>query len=372
MNGLKRILLVLLSCLAFVARAADDGLPPFFDELKADGTWIRLGGTAWAWQPAAMQQAPGWRPYLHAGNWTRAEANWFWTSVYPWGAIAFHFGRWFETEEFGWLWVPGTQWSPAWVDWRLTPTHSGWAPLPPNNAFFASIGVTNAVTGWEQYAFVPNAVFLARELLPFVADGAAFAGATTASYTGPAPEQVGYVATPVTTVSVPASTTVYTSETSPVYTETRTTVYVREPVFTGCRTRVVFGPDDRLRDHGHPACPPPVRVRRESRGRPPSPPPPPVLHMPRRAAPPPPRPAAPDTVARPPAARPSRSRTVDDVATTPRRPEPARLPPPPSPRHAAAEPAQPTLREPAAPPDGPSSPMQGGVSAHPPSGSAGP
>ena len=35
------------------------------------------------------------------------------------------------TEDYGWVWVPGTVWSPAWVQYRYGDPYVGWAPLPP-------------------------------------------------------------------------------------------------------------------------------------------------------------------------------------------------------------------------------------------------
>ena len=31
----------------------------------------------------------------------------------------------------GWMWIPGNEWAPAWVDWRRGDEDVGWAPLPP-------------------------------------------------------------------------------------------------------------------------------------------------------------------------------------------------------------------------------------------------
>jgi hypothetical protein len=33
----------------------------------------------------------------------------------------------------GWIWVPGDEWGPAWVDWRSGDDYVGWAPLPPDD-----------------------------------------------------------------------------------------------------------------------------------------------------------------------------------------------------------------------------------------------
>jgi hypothetical protein len=49
-----------------------------------------------------------------------------------WGWAPFHYGRWFLHDDYGWLWVPGTEWAPAWVDWRHGDGWVGWAPLPPH------------------------------------------------------------------------------------------------------------------------------------------------------------------------------------------------------------------------------------------------
>ena len=48
------------------------------------------------------------------------------------GWVAFHYGRWINTDAYGWAWVPGNEWGPAWVDWRRSDEYAGWAPLPPD------------------------------------------------------------------------------------------------------------------------------------------------------------------------------------------------------------------------------------------------
>ncbi len=34
-------------------------------------------------------------------------------------------------QQYGWVWVPGNVWAPAWVSWRTANSYVGWAPLPP-------------------------------------------------------------------------------------------------------------------------------------------------------------------------------------------------------------------------------------------------
>ena len=38
---------------------------------------------------------------------------------------------WLNNPRYGWVWRPGNIWAPAWVAWRNTSEHAGWAPLPP-------------------------------------------------------------------------------------------------------------------------------------------------------------------------------------------------------------------------------------------------
>ena len=61
-------------------------------------------------------------------------------SDYSWGWAAFHYGRWFHHERFGWCWTPDTVWGPSWVTWRYSVDYCGWAPLPPFTVFVSGIG----------------------------------------------------------------------------------------------------------------------------------------------------------------------------------------------------------------------------------------
>jgi len=63
--------------------------------------------------------------------------------------------------EFGWIWVPHTQWAPAWVSWRQGAGYVGWAPLPPA----ARIGARGIVEVHEM-AIAPRAfVFVSEQRL---------------------------------------------------------------------------------------------------------------------------------------------------------------------------------------------------------------
>src|SRR5689334_4879753 len=42
------------------------------------------------------------------------------------------YGTWYNDSDYGWVWVPGYTWGPAWVTWQYTDDYVGWAPLPPS------------------------------------------------------------------------------------------------------------------------------------------------------------------------------------------------------------------------------------------------
>src|SRR5258708_24450962 len=43
----------------------------------------------------------------------------------------YHYGSWLYDPAYGWVWIPGTEWAPAWVVWREAPDYIGWAPCGP-------------------------------------------------------------------------------------------------------------------------------------------------------------------------------------------------------------------------------------------------
>jgi hypothetical protein len=64
----------------------------------------------------------------------------------------------------GWVWVPGSQWAPAWVSWRKSSDYVGWAPLPPEARFDQRTGIHNWADNYyeigpDQYCFVASREF---------------------------------------------------------------------------------------------------------------------------------------------------------------------------------------------------------------------
>src|SRR5438132_1412444 len=72
----------------------------------------------------------------------------------------YHYGRWTRLRGTGWCWVPGRQWAPAWVSWRESDEHVGWAPLPPE----ADVSVSVSISSWSDsyYDVGPSAYSFIR------------------------------------------------------------------------------------------------------------------------------------------------------------------------------------------------------------------
>lgn len=127
------------------AQPVPANLPPqvniFYQQLQPYGTWMQVADFGWCWQPSVVISTPSWRPYADRGRWLHTDHGWYWQSDYAWGWAPFHYGRWVHHTRSGWLWVPDNTWGPAWVVWRSSSTHCGWAPLPPSAVFVAGSGL---------------------------------------------------------------------------------------------------------------------------------------------------------------------------------------------------------------------------------------
>ncbi len=123
----------------------------FYDDLSPYGTWINYPGYGYVWMPDA---GPDFKPYSTNGNWVYTDAGWTWASDYNWGWATFHYGRWFFEQGYGWMWVPGNEWAPAWVSWRGGGDYYGWAPLGPNVSIDVALGSYNPPANY--WNFVPR------------------------------------------------------------------------------------------------------------------------------------------------------------------------------------------------------------------------
>ena len=110
---------------AQTSRYLDDSLAYYEDELTRHGSWVHTSHYGWAWRPSV---GAGWRPY-HNGYWMRGRSGCLtWVSHEPWGWVPYHYGRWSFDPHYGWFWVPGVGYAPAWVYWWYGNGYMGWAP----------------------------------------------------------------------------------------------------------------------------------------------------------------------------------------------------------------------------------------------------
>jgi hypothetical protein len=125
----------------------------FHAELAPYGTWVTIGGFGDAWVPSGVSR--GWQPYS-VGEWIYTDFGWTWVSSDPWGSDPYHYGTWTSVEPYGWVWIPGYVWAPAWVTWSYSDAYIGWAPVPPTFDFSVSgYRGSPVVLSPARYVFVP-------------------------------------------------------------------------------------------------------------------------------------------------------------------------------------------------------------------------
>ena len=143
--GLVFVLLPASSVLAdrVSPRGARSAHPVFERVLQGRGEWRDVAPYGRVWKPDARLVGEDFTPYGNGGRWKYTELGWSFESTWDWGWVPFHYGRWANAPNAGWVWVPDTEWAPAWVDWRAGDGWVGWAPLPPGEN-----AVDRAEAGW--------------------------------------------------------------------------------------------------------------------------------------------------------------------------------------------------------------------------------
>ena len=102
----------------------------FVQPLAPYGSWVSDDGVT-AFQPSPQLVGSDFTPYASQGQWAATAAGWEFQSTLPFSWATFHYGRWYLSQRFGWVWVPDTQWAPSWVEWRYGGGYAGWSPMPP-------------------------------------------------------------------------------------------------------------------------------------------------------------------------------------------------------------------------------------------------
>ncbi len=112
------------------AAAGEEDVAMFYSALMPYGSWVDYGDYGPVWYPTSVSS--DWRPYVN-GRWVPTEEGWVFETDEAWGWATYHYGNWFPTAEYGWVWAPGSTWYPSTVAWRANEEYVGWAPMPPPN-----------------------------------------------------------------------------------------------------------------------------------------------------------------------------------------------------------------------------------------------
>jgi len=132
----------------------------FYNDLAPYGQWLSDPQYGYVWAPYGV--GGGFRPYYTNGYWAMTEYGNTWVSNYPWGWAAFHYGRWAQSNYYGWIWIPGNTWGPAWVNWRQGGGYYGWAPMGPGISISISFGSGYSIPNpW--WTFIPCGNIYARD-----------------------------------------------------------------------------------------------------------------------------------------------------------------------------------------------------------------
>ncbi|MGC8746502.1 MAG: DUF6600 domain-containing protein [Candidatus Saccharicenans sp.] len=100
-------------------------LPPavfYFAQNYANkyGQWVWDDFYGYVWRPFYNDVYPwgNWSPYFY-GRWSYVNGSLFWVPEEPWGWVPYHLGVWQWDKKLGWVWIPGSVFAPAWVDWEF-------------------------------------------------------------------------------------------------------------------------------------------------------------------------------------------------------------------------------------------------------------
>ncbi|MBL9042471.1 MAG: hypothetical protein JNM83_12765 [Myxococcales bacterium] len=183
---LGRVLSVVMLCsVERLAQAeADDELRPqprqvpleaFYEVLREHGTFIDTDRYGVAFCPHPDLVGADFQPYRR-GHWVMTEYGWTFTSDLKISWVTDHYGRWVEAglSNCAWAWVPGGEWGPAWVDFRVGEKVVAWRPLPyqgpkvrlrlPESRSFPRFNLPEVPPSDSAYVVVREGEFQAKRL----------------------------------------------------------------------------------------------------------------------------------------------------------------------------------------------------------------
>ncbi|MCB1044994.1 MAG: hypothetical protein KDC35_18780 [Acidobacteria bacterium] len=104
----------------------DSNLSYYASDLDDNGNWrYEPDIDVHVWVPSV---GVSWSPYYN-GYWTSCAGALTWVSYDSFGWVTHHYGSWGWSSRWGWYWIPGRYYSPAWVAWSSYDSYLGWCPL---------------------------------------------------------------------------------------------------------------------------------------------------------------------------------------------------------------------------------------------------
>ena len=148
-----------------IADEDPSALTDFKQELQPYGRWVTTPTYGTVWVPHKSAVGQNFKPYVSRGRWSlTSDSQWLWVSEYPFGSVVFHYGRWVWANRLGWSWVPGRQYSHAWVAFRVSSDpFIGWGPLPPSFIWRRGVAVSLRRPP-VPYVFAPRSRIFHRSL----------------------------------------------------------------------------------------------------------------------------------------------------------------------------------------------------------------
>ena len=150
------ILLFLSSCYTNQYVSNQNSPRGTFGQLDEYGQWINVQDLGTVWQPNVSAD---WQPF-YDGHWVWTSYGWMWDSYEPFGWVVYHYGYWDNDPQFGWIWIPTYQWTPANVNWYNQNGYIGWSPQP-SPEFINSHLYSDSQNNWlvvPQQNFIDNNV----------------------------------------------------------------------------------------------------------------------------------------------------------------------------------------------------------------------
>lgn len=141
------------------------GVSVDFNNVMGDyGNWVNVPRFGRCWRPYATS---GWRPYLY-GHWDYTSYGPTWEGYEPWAWIGYHYGNWIFTQEFGWVWIPGYDWSPGRVIWGYDSDAIGWMPAPPYGYSYGCGYLNYGNCGYSDPFYSPGFTNISFNLFVFI------------------------------------------------------------------------------------------------------------------------------------------------------------------------------------------------------------